>query len=237
MSGLEGYLATVRALRTALTEVAVKEVGRELRRQRQDVTAPLEKAADLGVKDVLAIWDPAQLVPDWHAARLKRALANVYSRALHEGFDASLKGFNLRAKLTNDDVRGFLDQTGERITYVTETTRLAVRAALRDALLARETTRETAKRLRGLPEFNDERALLVAETEMANATNLAAMLAYQKDDRVVGVRIHDGEACAPTGPCTGQNGRVLDMAQAAQTPLLFHPRCGQVRSPLLVGAE
>jgi len=189
-------------------------------------------------KAVITLYDDQALVPEWHAARLTRALSNVYNRALRDTYGAAVDIFPLRSRLTAEDARLFVARAGEDIAGITETTRQAVRLALRDALLAREAPSQVAARLEKLAVFDVNRAATIAETEVARATNAAAMLVFKKDPRVVGVVVHDAERCRPDGgPCAGQNGRTLTMPEADATPLLYHPRCSAIRSPLLVGDE
>jgi hypothetical protein len=223
------FRRTVARIRERLTAQARSVIAQELTRQRREVAA---RTGQTG-KAVFTVWDAAQLVPDWHAARLRRAMHNVYARALAETYGESLTHFGLRGRLTAEDTRAFVEATSERLVGVTDTTRNAVRLALREGLLARDTPAQLADRLRGLPEFNDARALLVAETEMSHATGAAAMTAYERDGRVLGVVVHDQERCAPGGPCVGWNGRELSMAEAGATALTFHPRCGALRSPVM----
>lgn len=226
-TGFRREVARTREQRGAEAERIVRA---HLEAQRRAVVARVGH----GGKAVFTLWDAAQLVPEWHAARLRRALHNVYERALRETHAASLGHFGLRGRLTNEEVRGLVEQAGERLVGVTDTTRQAVRLALRAGLLERDTPAQLAERLRGLPAFSPERASLVAETELATATNGAAMAAYTKDRRVSGVVVHDRERCAPQGgPCAGQDGRELSLEEAGTVPLTFHPRCGQMRTPLL----
>jgi hypothetical protein len=241
-SAVSEFLEHVEEVRERLVTTALTVVLHELSRQKREASErvasegqPRVKAL-LARKQLLTLWDAEHLVPRWHADRLRRAFHNVYARALAETYDASTQGFGLRGRLTAEDTRRFVAEAGERLVGVTETTRNAVREALRDGLLARDEPYQLAKRLRSLPEFTEVRARTVAETEVAHATNAAAMLAYGKDSRVVGVRLHDRERCAPTGgPCAGMNGRVLTMQEAAATPLLFHPNCSAMRSPIMPG--
>jgi hypothetical protein len=185
-------------------------------------------------KAIFTIWSPEELVPAWHASRLRRALANVLSRGLRQAHGLSLAGFDLRGRLTNEDVASYLNTAGERLVGVTETTRNAVRVALRDGLLARDTPQQLGMRLRALPEFNEARARTIASTEMVEATNWAAQTAYERDRRVVGVTIHDQERCAPTGgPCAGMNGRRMGVQEAEATPRTMHPNCSQARTPIM----
>jgi hypothetical protein len=225
-----GFRRDVTRLRERRGAEAERIVRAHLEAQRRDVAARVGQ----GGKAVFTLWDAAQLVPEWHAARLRRALHNVYERALRETYEASLGHFGLRGRLTNEDVRGLVEQAGERLAGVTDTTRDAVRLALRQGLLDRDTPAQLAERLRGLPAFDAARASLVAETEVATVTNGAAMAAYTKDRRVRGVVVHDRERCAPQGgPCAGQDGRELSLEEAGTVPLLFHPRCSAMRSPVL----
>lgn len=240
------YQTDLAVLRERLSAEALTVVSRQFARQRREVADRAAAGATrLGkaisgvrgeaAKQVLTVWSPEQLVPEWHAARLRRAFANVYARAMREGYGLSTLAFGLRVRLTNEDVRAFVAEAGERLTGVTDTTRRAVREALREGLLARDTPDQLATRLRGLPEFSRERAATVARTEVAEATNRAAQTAYARDGRVVGVRIHDRERCAPAGgPCAGWDGRRLTVAEAGATPMTMHPNCSQMRSPILL---
>lgn len=227
-SAEQSFLEAVAHIREARTAQAAIVVRRELTAQRRQTIA---RAANARTG---ARWTAERLVPEWHAARLRRAMHNVYERALRETYDASLKSFYLRGKLTNTEVRTLVAESSSRLVGVTSTTRDAVRLALRDSLLARDSTAQLAERLRELPAFTPTRALLVAETEMHTATNGAAMAAYTRDGRVQRIIIHDLERCASDGgPCAGQNGRVVSMLDAGSVPLLFHPRCSQLRTPQL----
>ena len=117
-------------------------------------------------------------------------------------------------------------RAGELIKAVTDTTRDAVKAAVADVLEAGGTPREIKNRLRDLPELNDDRAKLIARTEVSFATNRATVEAYKsngiaKKQWILGTNPEDDE-------CTGLSGEVVavnDTFSSGDMAPPLHPNC------------
>jgi HK97 family phage portal protein len=82
----------------------------------------------------------------------------------------------LNAQLLNEDVLKYAQkEAGWLVKGVSKTTREAIGAAITDGLLAGEGATQIASRLRDLPAFTRDRAILVGRTESTRVTNGAPM--------------------------------------------------------------
>jgi HK97 family phage portal protein len=87
---------------------------------------------------------------------------------------------SIDAALLNEDLLDYANrEVGWLVKQVSETTRDSIRDSVRDGLEAGEGAREIAKRIRDLPAFNRERAMLVARTESTRVANGAPTEALQ----------------------------------------------------------
>jgi hypothetical protein len=141
--------------------------------------------------------------------------------------------------LTDDLVRAYLADAAANVAGIEETTRAAVRDALRAGHSAGESMDQIAKRIRALPAFSATRARTIARTEIGQATNLAALVSYRASGLVVGVRVLDGDGCGLSSHDDPRpaNGTVLTLEAAASVPRLAHPRCVRAFAPVVDPAE
>lgn len=128
--------------------------------------------------------------------------------------------------------RLYLQAAGVNITGITSTTREAVRAALIAGQASGEGVEQLAARLLALPEFGPKRARTVARTELALASNEAAISSYRTSTVVQGVRVWDGDYDAA---CAAMNGKVFRLNNVPA--MLQHPNCRRAFAPIVDAAE
>ena len=128
--------------------------------------------------------------------------------------------------------REFLRVAGANIGGITETTRAAVAEALTEGQQAGEGIDQLARRIRGLPAFDQARARLVSRTELGLAQNTSALTSYRASGVVVGVRVLDGDSDAA---CAAMDGRTFTLEQAPAA--LEHPNCVRALAPLVDADE
>lgn len=226
--GLADVDLAIMRLRVRLRRMSERTVGSVLDQQQQAVISNLLD----GSKDVRKIINPDNVVPHDSERVWTTALAAIYVAAL-DGMhgiteDVLETAFGLPERL----IPRYLAEAGVNIAGINQTTLQAVRAALQAGIGARETVPQLAARIRDLPEFGTDRAMTIARTELAQATNLAAVHAYRASGVVVGVRVSDGDYDAE---CAAMNGRRFSLAEAPAS--LQHPNCQRVFSPITNAAE
>jgi HK97 family phage portal protein len=215
------------ALRTRLEQTGTSELVRFLNQQLGRVVARLRG----GVK-AAGIPDVDDLLPDAEEAALLEVLGIIHLRALVGAQLLAEEMLGVTLILDATLTWRFLTEVGKSVAGITNTTRLAVRDAIQAGLTNRETTAQIAERLRGLPEFSEARARLVARTEVASTVNRATLLAYEVSGVVVGVRVTDGDQ---DSGCAAVNGRTFPLADAPA--LLEHPNCVRRFSPITDARE
>lgn len=215
--------AALQRLRTRLEAGLGKEMARFLSQQLERVVARLSASTDAG--DLITVDEEAlleSLLSPWS----QRTLTGTH--ALIE--DALGTTFDLPAPMT----QAYLREVAANIPTITSTTREAIRTALAEGNAAGEGLDLLAARLRSLPAFNRDRAMLVARTELGNASNNAALGSYEASGVVVGVQVFDGDS---DGECAAANGRRLTLAEARTFPRLGHPRCVRAFGPITDSRE
>jgi HK97 family phage portal protein len=217
-------------LRDRLTTAAERDLAQFFRSQGDRIAGRLTNSA----KALTRVPPGAEeLVPtDLERKRLSDMLEAYYLRALQGTHALTEDLLGLVFELDDPVTRRYLTEAGTNIRGITETTREAVRQALIDGQAAGESVPQLAKRLRDLPAFDKSRAALVARTELAASTNMAAQSSYEASGVVVGIEILDQES---DEACQGWNGRRFSLAEARDVPWLLHPNCTQARAPLLAG--
>jgi hypothetical protein len=179
-----------------------------------------------------------QLLPDFGDVRgssltstsVRCGCCTLYRRMLTDVHTLAEDGLRITFELDAQGTRNFLASAGQNITGINATTLQAVREALLTGQSQGETVEQIAQRLSALPEFDQVRATLIARTELAQASNLAAVHVYRSSGVVLGIRIIDGEDFDE--PCKARNGKILTLDAALNEPPLLHPRCTAKFAPL-----
>lgn len=129
--------------------------------------------------DALTLPDPDD------AAAMEEMLASLVRERGEEAL-ADL-GLELTLAANNQRATAFVkSQVARVLSQTTETTRKAVREAIAAGLTLNETTAQIAQRVEEMPEFSEERAALIARTEVGGAYNFAAVSAYEQSGVVTG---------------------------------------------------
>ena len=174
----------------------------------------------------------ADLVTEGEAVLLGETLTPLQLRVLGEVQRLVVSELGVAFQLDDPQTRQFLEDCGVNIRGITETTRGAVQAQLIEGQMAGEGIEQLARRLRGLPAFDQGRGRVVARTELGGSQNLAALASYRASGVVVGVRVLDGDYDAD---CQAMNGRVFPLGQEPAS--LQHPQCTRAFAPLTDAAE
>ena len=172
------------------------------------------------------------LVPEGEAILLGETLTPLQLRLL--GDVSRLVVAELGVQFTVDDpgTRAYLLASGQNIVGITETTRSAVQDALIEGQMNGEGIEQLAKRLLGLPSFDDARGRVVARTELGTSQNYAALTSYRSSGVVSSIRVLDGDYDAA---CAAIDGRVYPLD--APPPALQHPNCVRAFAPIVDAAE
>lgn len=153
---------------------------------------------------------------------LKGVVEPWYKRVLVAVHDVVQDVLDTRYELSSSDERTYLKSAALNIKGINEYTRMAVNNAVQQSVDLDETVDELAQRIRDLYVFSESRALEIARTELAQATNLAQIESYRASEVVVGVRITDGDV---DKVCADLNGKRVKIAEARSIPPLGHPNC------------
>lgn len=172
------------------------------------------------------------LVAEGEAELLGAALAPLQTAVLSDVQVLVLAELGVVFDLDDAATREFLRRAASNVVGITDTTREAVRAALIEGQRAGEGVDQLAGRLRDLQAFGDARARTIARTELAHASNTAALSNYRASGVVVGVRVFDGDYDAA---CAAMNGRTFSLGQEPAT--LQHPNCRRAFAPIVDAAE
>jgi hypothetical protein len=138
------------------------------------------------------------------------------------------------------------DRAAEMVSSIDETTRDAVRDAVADGLAEGLTAEEIADRIEGIGDaggmtaFGDQRAALIANTEIANANSAGALEGY-KQARDGGVNVMK-EWLTDDDPCDvcqeNADAGAIDLDEdfpSGDAAPSAHPRCLCAVSPVVVG--
>lgn len=193
-----------------------------LEQQKRRATARLRQGADTA--DGLIVEGEATLMGEVLTPRQLSLLEDIQQLVLGE--------LGISFDLDDPATRAYLSGAGSNIVGITNTTRSAVQAALIAGQQAGEGIDDLAARLDGLPAFNARRARTVARTELAHASNTAALTSYRASTVVIGVRVFDGDYDAE---CAAINGKVYSLGQEPAT--LQHPNCRRAFAPIVDASE
>lgn len=224
----------VERIRERIGKRAERAVGSYFTKQRNRVIARLEENLKAGTlegykrnSDIIAS-NIKQLSGDdvfdvEEATRTLAELMNVqYLKSLDGMHTAVEEALDISFELDDARSREYLKAAGVNIRGISEHTLGQIRSALVEGQELGEGVQELAARIRDLPAFNNARAKTVARTELAHATNTAALYVYEGSSVVTGVQIFDGEEHAP---CAEVNGKVITLEEARTFPTLGHPNC------------
>lgn len=138
-------------------------------------------------------------------------------------------GIGIDFDLSNPRIKETLSELGKRIRSVSDTTRDEIRLLVGAATEEGWSMPELAKRIREKGEISSRsRALTIARTETATATNTGAILAYE----TVGVKeveVLDGD---DDEDCASVNGQTWTLEEAIENPIA-HPNCTRAFLPIV----
>lgn len=221
------FQAGMTRIRARLIPAASTEIERFFDGERGRVIAALRRTAKVAVGDIFN--------SDAEEAALRRVLEKWYGRSLDQVAGLASDALGVSFDLDDATTRRYLRQSGTKIKAITTTTRRAVRAALTTGQANGESIDALAERLRFLPEFDRPRSILVARTELGEATNRATLVSYGASRVVAGVEVTDGLDF--DDECAAINGKRFSLVEAASVPLLAHPNCTRAFSPITDVAE
>lgn len=226
----------------ALREAKRRTFGERVMRLREQLAKELEGSlgvyfehqAEAAVLRLSLREADADAVDAVDAEEERRLLASIleayYLRALEGIHDLTQDTLGIAFDLDDPLTRAYLEEAGSNIVGITDTTRRAVREALTEGQAAGEGIPQLAKRIRDLPEFSPARARTVARTELAEASNKAAVHTYEASGGiVVGVELFDQES---DPECEGLNGKRLTLEEAKAHPKTIHPQCTLAMAPI-----
>lgn len=152
------------------------------------------------------------------------ATMRVYHKQLFslafEGASDEL-GIGIDFDLSNPRIKETLSGLAKRIRDVADTTRDEIRVLVGNATEEGWSMEELAKRIREKGEISKRtRALTIARTETATATNTGAILAYETAG-VKSVEVLDGD---DDEDCASVNGQTWTLEEAMDNPIA-HPNC------------
>lgn len=215
---LDDLPAAYERLRDSLGPGWEQELAAFLASQLRRANAALRAGADTA--DGLIVEGEATLLSDTLHPLQGALLSDVHGLVAAE--------LGIAFDLDDAATRAYLRSAGSNIQGITSTTREAVRAALIEGQAGGEGVDQIAARLRSLAEFGPARARTIARTELAHASNTAALTSYQASGVVLGVRVFDGDYDAA---CAAMNGRVFTLSQPPAT--LQHPNCRRAFAPIV----
>lgn len=216
-------------LRNRLQPSAERDIARLFAQQLERVVARLTGTSKAAGDSVPR---PEEMLRPDEAARLREALEAIQLRMLQGVHGLVQDALGISFDLDDPTTRAFLAEASADIDGIHQSTLEAVRAALIAGQTEGESLSQLAARLRDLPQFDRTRAAVVARTELARASNLAAAHSYRASGVVVGVRVLDGDY---DQPCQDMDGRVFSIDDLP--PPLEHPNCVRAFTPLTDPAD
>lgn len=219
---------SIARLRDRLIPRAEREILKFFRNQADRAAGVLE---DLPKATRPLMPDPDEFL-EQDAERLRIVLERVYQLALEKTHGVVEDALGVVFDLDDPTTRAFLLEAGVNIRRIHEETLAQVRQSLREGQAEGESLSQLAARLRGLPAFSQARANTVARTELALATNTAAVYSYRASGLVVGVLVRDGDYDVA---CQQMDGRTFRLEDAP--PALQHPNCLRALLPITDVAE
>lgn len=138
-------------------------------------------------------------------------------------------GIGIDFDLSNPRIKDTLSSLGKNVRSVMETTRDDIRRLVGEATEQGWSMQELAKRIREKGEISSRsRALTIARTETATATNTGALLAYNEAG-VKEVEVLDGDE---DEDCASVNGQTWTVEEAMDNPIA-HPNCTRAFAPIV----
>lgn len=214
----------------ALARIAVRlsnRLARAVARVMGQQTAAATAAARNGAA-------PDAVLPAEWDARLARAARPYHGEAIGQALatiseDLGQADLPARAERPAADL---LQDLGQRIGSVNDTTRARLAGIIREGLAAGESREQIAARIQQvMTDWTPARSLTVARTEIASALNRGTIVAWETSGTVSGVRVRDGDG---DERCAAANGQTWTLAQASAEPL-GHPNCVRSFSPIMGG--
>ena len=199
---------------------------------------------------VLEMRDVAEPLIGWddELDRLRDLLALFHEGVSRDAFETALDALDVAGDgvawdLTNPHIQTILDQLGESVEGIAETTRLDVQRAVGEALDAGETVDQLGARLRSLFDgYGSARIETVARTESQRAYNLGAAAGYRESGIVDYCQLHDNpkhdsEPGSDGLTCAQRNQLVVRLEDVAGHVQAEHTRGTLAVSPIPVGSE
>ena len=182
-------------LRERLVRASYADIANFLEAQAQRVTTTslFEQKAESD-----AVFDAES-----EARALRATLDPWYRRALESVSDLTQFALGISFEIDDPLTRAYLAQCGELITNITRTTQQAIQQALAAGQAEGESYQQLARRIRTLPAFNQQRAMLVARTELGASTNHATMLCSPAAAWSSGSSSPMATSTSPVRPSTG----------------------------------
>jgi hypothetical protein len=175
---------------------------------------------------------------------MQRIVQQEYVNVAGLGLAASQVNLGTVAAFDLNDrlLRGVI---GEKVKGITEETRKALDATIRQGIDDGVHPSVIAKRMReqlrgyaGLEDLTRSRSYTIARTETATAFNLGAVTGYQQSGLVRMVEVQDGPNCgwlAHNDPDRAQ-GKIVTLDEAMTHPIA-HPNCLRAFAPVAAGLE
>lgn len=192
-----------------------------------------------------ATFDPMAALPavDPEAARMLRNLIRAYQHVLEGRTEmaAAELGITIAFDVRDPAVERFLrEEAGRRIRRITETTLGRVREALAEGQAAGEAIPDLARRVSAV--FDDakgRRSIVIARTEVLEASNFAAEKAYRESGIVKQIEwllAPDYTPAIDNGECAPFDGKVVEVGEEFAPGVRFpplHPQCRCTIAPVI----
>lgn len=170
---------------------------------------------------------------------LRSVLLKAALRGLEAGHAIAMGATGASRQFNPDDpaMKRILDDVGDRITGIVDTTREKVRGYVELVVDREGSVNDIVTLLRADPSgaFSPARARMIARTESTNVLNRGSVAGYRASGRVSRVEVLDGPGCSwPEGHGDGDeaNGMVVTLEEAEQYPSA-HPHCVRAFSPII----
>jgi HK97 family phage portal protein len=222
------YVQAIQRLRARLQMPFERQMAKYLSGQQSRVIAALRENLKRGYAHEIKAGEE---VLDWNEEqRLLQALFDAaYRRALDGTHNVAQDVLGTSFEIDDPLTRAYLQQAGQNIVGITETTQRAIAHTLQEGQALGEGVDELMARIQRLGAFSEGRARVIARTELGQATNMATLTSFEASGVVVGVRVHDG---TDHEPCAGLNGKTFTLEAVAALPPLAHPNCVRAYAPL-----
>ena len=180
----------------------------------------------------------SDILPAAAAAKIGQSVRGAWTRAVARQLVITGEHLNMdpRDLAKSDAVKGMLDQIGERIKDIDDTTRARVGGYIERGRREGMSIEQMRKLIEADPSgaFSATRARLIARTESAVAFNRSSVAGWSASGRVTHVNVRDGDACGWTHHESSDkaNGSTRTLAEADAHPTA-HPACLRVLMPVV----